>query len=337
MKKTKQPLNSFRYSRQELLAQIGIKGQQKVSQSSVAIIGIGALGTTAANLLVRAGVGKIALFDRDVIELHNLQRQSIFTEKNVGFPKVAAAKEWLQTVNSSITINAFPIEINTETISLLQQYDLLLDCTDNMEVRFLLNDFCVKNKKNWIYCSAVGTKGQLFVIIQKGPCFACIFSLPAAGSLETCDTSGVLNSVTTAIGAMQVTETLKILTNQEPIKELLAYDAWNHSIQKIAVKKKKECVCCGKNQFIFLSGTKETTTAKLCGQGRFQIKGRNPDFSLLKKRLIPLGTAILSSYGLFFETRDKGINFFLFSDGRCLVQAKTQEEAKRMYGKYVGS
>ena len=335
--KKKQLSTSSRYSRQELLPQIGIKGQQKLAKRSIAIIGVGALGTTTANLLVRAGVGKIALFDRDVIELHNLQRQTFFTEKNVGFPKVAAAKEWLKTVNSSITINAFPIEINTETISLLQHYDLLLDCTDNMEVRFLLNNFCVKNKKTWIYCSAVEKRGQLFVITPESPCFSCLFSLPPAGSLETCDTSGVLSPATTAIAAMQVTETLKILTNQEPIKELLAYDAWNHSIQKVTVKKKKECVCCSKNQFIFLSGKKETTSAKLCGQGRFQIQGRKPDFSLVKNRLTTLGTTTLSSYGLFFEIRGKEISFFLFSDGRCLVKAKTQEEAKRIYGKYVGS
>lgn len=324
-----------RYDRQIILPQIGIKRQQKLAKSTVAIIGVGALGTTTANLLVRAGIGNIALFDRDVIELHNLQRQTIFTEKDIGFPKAAAAKEWLETVNSSISIEAFAIEIHTETISVLQPYDLILDCTDNMEIRFLINDFCVKNKKPWIYCSAVGTTGQLFVITPKNPCFACIFSLAPAGSLETCDTSGVLNTATTAIAAMQVTEAMKVLLGQKNISSLLSYDAWNHSLEKVKVKKKKNCLCCSKKQFIFLTAKKETAAIKLCGQGRFQIQGRTPGIGLLKKRLEKLGHVTVSSYGLLFQ--DKTTDFFLFTDGRCLIKANTPAEAKRIYVTYVGS
>ncbi|MEK6921190.1 MAG: HesA/MoeB/ThiF family protein, partial [Nanoarchaeota archaeon] len=216
-----------RYNRQELLKEMGKNSQALLKKSSIAIIGVGALGTTTANLLARAGVGNVGVCDRDIIELHNLQRQTIFTEEDCNKPKAGQAAIWLQKVNSEITVEAFPEEINYESIIRLKKYDLILDCTDNMETRFLINDFCIKENKPWIYCSAVGTKGRLLTIIpNKTPCFRCLFALPKPGSLETCDTTGVLNTITTAMAAMEVTEAIKILTKQPATKELVAFDIW---------------------------------------------------------------------------------------------------------------
>lgn len=325
------------YNRQELLNEIGKRGQEQLRKSHVAVLGIGAIGTVAAQLLVRAGIGTLALFDRDIIELHNLQRQNMFTEADCNKPKATVAAEHLKKINRSITIQSYATEINQESIEIIKNYDLVLDCTDNMETRFLVNDFCVKNNKQWIYGAAVGTKGRVLVFSQKkdAPCFRCIFPVPKPGSLETCDTVGVLNTITTTIAALQVTEAIKLLTKQPTTKELIAYDIWNHSFEKIQVKKKKDCSCCKKKEFAFLEGKKETTAIKLCGQGRIQVKGEVPDMQELEKRLQKLGKVTMSEYGIHFVSHDT--DFFLFRDGRCLVKATTKEEAKAIYGKWVGN
>lgn len=325
-----------RYSRQELLKEIGPKRQKLLASAKVAIIGVGALGTTTANLLARAGIGTIGLVDRDIIELHNLQRQTLFTEEDCNKPKAEVAATFLRKTNSTITIEVYTTELNHETAEILNSYDLILDCTDNMETRFLINDFCVRNKKPWIYCSAVGTKGRLLSIIPtKTPCFRCLFTLPKPGSLETCDTTGVLNTITTTMAALQVTEAIKVLTNKPPIKELLAFDVWKQELQKIKVKKNPMCICCKKKNYEFLEGNKETISVKLCGQGRIQVKGSKPNIVAIKMRLEKNGAVKETAYGIHFK--NDAMDFFLFRDGRCLIKATTKQEAKNVYGKYVGN
>ncbi len=306
-----------------------------LKKSAVAVIGIGALGTMTATLLARAGVGKLLLVDRDIVELHNLQRQTLFTEVDCNKPKAEVATEYLQKVNSTITIQANTSEITSESIDMLKGYDVILDCTDNMETRFLLNDFCVKYYKPWIYCGAIETKGRILVMTPRTACFRCVFAVPQPGSLETCDTVGVLNTITTAMAAFQVTEALKLLTQQLYTKELIVLDIWNGDLTKIKVKKKADCPCCAKRQFPFLDGQKQTTVIKLCGQGRIQIRGQKSDIATLEKRLRKFGNVKRSLYGLYFET--KKMNFFLFNDGRCLIKAKTPEEGKSIYAEYVGN
>ena len=334
----KQPEQN-RYSRQELLPEISKKGQQLLKNSAVTIIGIGALGTTTANLLVRAGVGNILLIDRDIIELHNLQRQTIFTEQDIEKPKAQAAKEWLQQVNTETKIEAKLIDLNAETIVEIKECNLMLDCTDNMETRFLINDFCIKNNIPWIYCSAVGTKGRLFTIlsnkISQTPCLQCIFQMPKPGSLETCDTAGVLNTITTTMSAMQATEAIKLLTKQEPTKELIVYDIWTQELEKIIVKRKEKCPCCVKKEFSYLEGKCKTEVISLCGQGRIQIRGQKPNLTAVRKRLEKNGKVKALPYGIHFRGRET--DFFLFTDGRCLIKAETKQEAKSLYGKYVGN
>lgn len=324
-----------RYSRQAIIEEIGKKGQKMLKESRVAIVGIGALGTVAAELLARAGIGTLLLIDRDIVELHNLHRQHIFTEEDCHKPKAAAATEYLQKVNSTITIQAETTELTWENVEKLKGYDLILDCTDNMETRFLLNDLCVKYQKPWIYCGAIETKGHLLVITPQTPCFRCIFSLPPAGSLETCDTVGVLNTITTAMATFQVTEALKFLTQHPYTKELIVLDIWKRDFAKIKVKKKADCPCCERREFPFLEGKKQTTAIKLCGQDRIQIKGVPPNRAELEKRLKKVGKVKKSVYGLYFETKNR--NFFIFNDGRCLIKAKTPEEGKRIYAEYVGN
>jgi molybdopterin-synthase adenylyltransferase len=324
----------MRYSRQELLGEIGKKGQKKLAKAKVAIVGIGALGTATASLLTRAGIGTILLIDRDIIEVHNLQRQHLFSEFDIHKPKAVQAMKQLKKINSTITIKAESNELNNETIMKLNKYDLILDCTDNFATRFLINDFCVKNTIPWIYSAAIGTKGRVLVMTPKTTCFRCIFPVPKPGSLETCDTAGVLNTITTAIAAIQCTEAIKLVTKQAYTLGMICYDIWKHDFAKIKTKKKNDCVCCVKKQFDFLNNATNVTT-KLCGQGRVQVKGSKPNIKALRKRLKKHGNIKISKYGLLFEGKET--NFFLFTDGRCLVQAKSVKEGKSLYAKYVGN
>ncbi len=239
-----------RYSRQELL--IGKRAQQMLQKSTVALVGIGALGTTAANLLARAGVN-LALFDHDTVELHNLQRQTIFSEKDVGKSKALQAKQYLKNVNSAIHIEAYHMRITAKTVSLLRKYNLILDCSDTMETRFLLNDFCIKHKKSWIYSGAIGTRGMVYTYIPSKPCFRCLFS--SALLLENCEKChiiGILNTIPATIASIQVTEAIRLLTHQLFSSGLIAFDIMKQHFQTIHVKKNKNCICCQKKKFEFL-------------------------------------------------------------------------------------
>ncbi len=230
-----------RYSRQELL--IGKKAQQMLSKSTVAIIGIGALGTTAANLLARAGVN-LALFDKDIIELSNLQRQTIFTEEDIGKSKALQAAAYLKKVNSSVQVQAYDVFVDSKNVHNLKKYDSILDCTDSMEARFLLNDFCVENRKVWIMCSVIQSLGRVKVFLPGKACLRCVYSpkiiLEECGK---CNTLGILNTICSVIAAIQVNECIKILTKQKPCEEFIAYNIIKHSFEKIHIKKRKDCIC----------------------------------------------------------------------------------------------
>src|SRR3989344_2567536 len=212
----------MRYTRQEIFSEIGKDGQNKLGKSSVVIVGLGALGSVSAELLARAGIGKLILIDRDIVELSNLQRQSLYDEGDIGKPKALAAKEKLNKINSEVEIDFYVEDLNSgninEIISINGNYnnvknnkkyiknnkntDLILDCTDNLETRFLINDFSVKNRISFIYSSAVGSKGYVFNVIQKKTaCLKCF--LKEAAQLGTCETVGVLNTITNLISSIQ--------------------------------------------------------------------------------------------------------------------------------------
>lgn len=247
----------MRYTRQEIFAEIGKKGQQKLRKSAVAVVGLGALGSVAAELLARAGIGKLILIDRDVAELSNLQRQSLYNELDVGKPKAIAAKEKLNKINSEVNINTFVDDLNYNNIKKLINFKnigLILDCTDNLETRFLINDFSIKNKIPFIYSSAVGSKGYVFNVVpeKNNPCLRCF--LKEAAQLDTCETTGVLNTITHIIPSVQVNEAVKILLDKDYEKNLLFFDVWKNELIKVKVNKNKKCECCIKRNFEFLSG-----------------------------------------------------------------------------------
>ena len=316
-----------RYSRQILLQEIGMEGQQTLSQSTVAIIGLGALGSVAAELLARAGVGNLILIDRDIVEESNLQRQLLYREQDVGKSKALAAQQAIQTINSTLKSEMLPIHLNSQNISLLNNADLILDCTDNIGTRLLLNDYGKQHKKPWIYAAAIKTRGMVMPILPNGPCLRCFLTETNA---ETCDTVGVLNTITTSIAALQVSIALKVLLQQNVDPVLYHFDCWNPSFQTIIIKQNPSCPACNE-RYEFLQRSEETKVIPFCAGKRYQIQGKKHDFPLLKKRWERLGIVQEDEATLRFK------NILLFKDGHALITAQSEEEALTIYSKYVGN
>ncbi len=334
-------LANDRYSRQILLRDIQHDGQEKLARGHVVIIGCGALGTTIANNLVRSGIGHIRVVDRDIVELNNLQRQNLFDESDVGFPKASVAVKKLERINSEIKIEPIVEDVTHKNMeSIIKNMDVVLDGTDKMLIRFLINDACVKHDIPWIYGGAIETYGiTMNIIPHKTPCFRCLIQdLPRAGSLPTCDTVGVLNSIPGIIGSIQSTEALKILLGKEINKGILTYDVWSHNFNNMEIKKRDNCECCGKHNYEFLNAKKRETMISLCGKGAIQITPVNEakiSFEDLGKRLQKLGDVDFHKLVLRFKIPGYELN--IFKNGRTIIIGTNDKKiAKSLYAKYIG-
>lgn len=251
-----------RYSRQIVFPEIGPEGQKKLLAGTVVVVGCGGLGNFSSNSLVRSGVGRVRIIDRDIVELNNLQRQILFEEEDAarGAPKAEAAAEKLRRANSSIQVEAFVCDVNHRNVErLIDGADVVIDATDNLEARTLLNDACVKMSIPWIYGAALGSTGMTMNIIPKtGPCFRCVFPiLPPPGSIHTCETAGIINSVPAIVASLQVVETLKILLGDEAklCRHLVCFDVWTGSFNRVDPgPRNPSCKCCGERKFEALEG-----------------------------------------------------------------------------------
>jgi adenylyltransferase/sulfurtransferase len=316
-----------RYLSQRLYKNIGKEGQNKLKKAAVAIIGIGALGTVCAELLARAGVGKLLLVDRDIVELSNLQRQVLFDESDIGKPKADAAKEKLSKINSEVKIEAKSEDIDYKNVNLVVRPDIIIAATDNMESRFLLNDYCLKNKIPLIYGGAVEDRGSVFSVIKGQPCLRCIFP---GNTEETCDNSGILNTCSSIIGSMMAGEAIKIITKGRGEKNLLHLNVWENTFSKIKTKKNPKCPAC-KGDYQYLKGEIKTKTFSLCGHGSYNIKGNKKNLSEISEKLSKLGKIKKLGNVIQFE------KITLFEDGRAMIKAKSEKEAKAIYSKYIGN
>lgn len=329
-----------RYSRQLLLPEIGPEGQKRLGRSKAVVIGCGALGTYALSFLVRAGVGQVTVVDRDIIDLSNLQRQALFNETDVGRPKAKVAEEKLRAINSEIQIHGTVADVNYANIqSLIRGATVVLDATDNMDTRFLINDACVKLGIPWVYAGAVGVTGMVMAVVEDGPCLRCIFrSLPQPGQLPTCDTVGIVNTLPSAVASIEVTEAFKMMLGEEPIKELMVMDLWQGELQRVRVRKRKDCDCCGKRDFPYLQARERKLVVSLCGRNAVQIQPSRPLKDGLKdltKKLSRSGRAELVDGVLKFRARN--IDITVFPDGRTIVGGTTDiSKAKTIFSKYVG-
>jgi adenylyltransferase/sulfurtransferase len=307
------------------------------------IIGCGALGTVIANGLVRAGVGKIRIVDRDFIEYHNLQRQVLFDEDDVKgeIPKAIAAERYLKKVNSSIEIEGIVADVNYSNIEMLVRgYDLIMDGLDNLETRLLINDVSMKLKIPWIYGGAISSSGMMMTIIPgETPCFRCFWAGPAAhGAALTCDTAGVIGPAPFIVGSLQCVEALKILTGSDAVnRDLLVMDVWHGDFSHLKLNKRAECPTC-KGEYEYLDARFGTRTTSLCGQNSVQVL--NPEagkvsLERLAKRLTSAGEVIYNEFMLRFTV--DGHEMVVFPDGRAIIKNTDDEVfAKGLYSKYIG-
>lgn len=329
-----------RYSRQIMLDGFSKSLQIKLSKAKVAVIGLGATGSVSSEILIRSGVKNLVIVDRDFVELGNLQRQFLYSEEDIGMPKAKAAHARLEKIDSSAKITSFVSDINTSNIEdILKGVAIILDCTDNMETRFLINDYAVKYKIPWIYAAAVGFTGAVMDIVPGiTPCFRCIFkSLPLG--IETCETRGVLSTATALAASVQATEAIKIITGWEYSKSLMYMDIWSQSLDKLAVSKEKSCTACGKHRYEYLDEKKLSGAIMLCGKNTYQIlpKGKTINLGRLEKKLLKIGTVkSFRPYLIHFDSKDASIS--VFSDGRAIVKnARSADAAKSIYSRFVGN
>jgi adenylyltransferase/sulfurtransferase len=342
---TQLPLDDHeRYSRQMLFPGIGELGQQRLAQGHAAVIGVGATGAATASMLARAGVGHLTLIDRDFVEPSNLQRQILFDEDDAraALPKAEAARRHLARINSSVRVTAHIADLVPANIEeLLTGADILLDCTDNFETRYLLNDLAVRDARPWIYAAAVGGYAATMNILPgTTACLSCIFPSAPAGNLETCDTAGILSTAVNLAASLQSTEALKFLTGQPELmrRSLLSYDLWTNQRSEIATATPDpSCDVCGHRKFRHLCGDARPHIT-LCGRNSVQIHEHHKPFDLaaLQQRLAPLGTVRSNAHLLRFEYDPYTLT--VFPDGRALIQGTTDTGlARSLYARFLGS
>jgi adenylyltransferase/sulfurtransferase len=357
-----------RYSRQILFAPIGEAGQQLLSRAHVAIVGVGATGAATASLLARAGVGHLTLIDRDFVEPSNLQRQMLFDEDDAraALPKAEAARRHLARINSGVHVDAHITDLVPHNAAELLSADIVLDCTDNFETRYLINDLCVRDHRPWIYAAAVGAYAATMNILPRGlfsapepgaphlasemwagepsvsatACLACIFPSAPTGNVETCDTAGILSTAVNLAASIQVTEALKFLTHQPHLmrRTLLSFDLWANTRSEISTTHPRpDCEVCGQRIFRALSG-EQRPHITLCGRNSVQIhQHHHPlDLAELETRLQSLGK--VRANGLLLRFTYTPYTLTIFPDGRALIQGTTDVGlARSLYARFIGS
>jgi molybdopterin/thiamine biosynthesis adenylyltransferase len=331
-----------RYSRQMRFAGIGEAGQAKLLASRVAIVGCGALGTVQAEILARAGVGRLRIIDRDYVEESNLQRQFLFEESDAAeaLPKAAAAVRRLARVNSTVQAEAEVADLTPANIEdLFEDVDLILDGTDNFETRYLINDWAVRNGKPWIYGAAVGSYGIAMPVIPgMTSCFACIYPEPPQGPQPTCETSGVLGSITATVAAWQAATALRLLTGLPVAAKMTTFDVWAGTTRQVAMPQSMEnCTVCSKHEFRYLDGKKRAPIS-LCGRNAVQIHERERPVNLaeLAVRLEGVGKVRVNEFALRLEV--PGHQVTVFPDGRAIIKGTVDPGvARSVYSRYIGN
>ena len=333
-----------RYSRQILFKPLGAEGQRKLLAASVVVVGCGATGAAVASLLARAGVGRIRIIDRDFVEASNLQRQNLFDEQDAAefTPKAIAAERKIKLFNSDVDVDAQVADLTPANVNeLLTGFDLILDATDNFETRYLINDFAVANRRAWIYAAAVGSYGvTMNVLPGETACLSCIFPAQPQGIVETCDTSGILNSAVNLIGSLVATEAVKFLSgNQAAMRgTMLSWDVWRNEHSEInGGKPRQDCPTCQQRKFPHLAGEGRPQIT-LCGRNSVQIHERRKAVSFLemRERLAPHGTVRSNDFILKFVREPYEIT--LFPDGRAIIKGTTDTAvARSLYARFIGA
>jgi adenylyltransferase/sulfurtransferase len=327
---------------------IGRDGQERLAAGRVTLVGCGALGTVIANHLARAGLGFLRIVDRDFIEPHNLQRQVLFDEDDVaaGIPKAEAAARKLSRVNSQVAVEPVVTDVDrTNIANLTADADVILDGSDNFEVRYLINDIAVKSGKPWVYGGCIGSHGQTMTILPgETPCLRCVFeAAPGPGEAATCETAGVVAPAVAVVASLQSAEALKLLTGRRDAvnRDLVYVDVWENVYKKIKIaglKGKVACPCCGAGRYEWLDGRHGATTTSLCGRNAVQVSHRTATplrFEDLARQLGELGPVNFNKFMLRFDSGE--FRFTVFPDGRAIIQGTDDpDKARTLYAQYIG-
>ncbi len=337
-----------------LLPRVGEAGQQRLAASSVLLVGCGALGSVSADLLVRAGVGRLVLIDRDLVEPTNLQRQTLYTEADLGMPKAEAARRRLAAANSGVRIEAHVADFTGDAAEDLAEgrIDAVVDGTDNFETRLVLNDLAVERGVPFVYAGVVGTCGTTMTVIPgRTPCLRCLVDTPPApGALPTCDTAGVFGPTVVIAAAWQASEALRLLVGDDtPGGDLIEFDLWPPRVRRFDVRasRRADCPCCNGRRFDYLRGVAGTRTTTLCGRDSVQVLPQHNggvDLPTLAERLGAHGAIAANEFLVRCELRAepsdaRGVcTLTVFSDGRAIVSGTLRpERARAIYARYVGS
>jgi molybdopterin-synthase adenylyltransferase len=333
-----------KYSRQVLFSGIGEEGQAHLLASRAVIVGCGAIGAAAANLLVRAGVGRVRVVDRDFVEQSNLQRQTLFDEADAreALPKAVAAERKLRTINSAIAVEGLVADLNARNApELLAGFDLILDGTDNFETRFLINDFAVNSGSPWIYAAAVASYGLTMTILPGvTPCLACLLETQRQGLEETCDTVGVLGSIVNLIASLEVADALKLLAGRtdQLHGRLISCDVWDGRFQSVRAARNPDCRVCARHEFSYLEGEAQPHIT-MCGRDSVQIheRGRTLDLAALRNHLAHT-IADVRQNDFLLRFRIPPYEMTVFADGRAILKGtKDPAVARSVYARYIGA
>jgi len=339
-----------RFDRQQRFARLGPEGQARLQQSSVLLVGAGALGGSLAQTLARCGVGRLVLADRDVVELSNLPRQVLFEESHVGRPKAWAAREALARIGGPTRVEAHALHVDADNVEELARHvDLVLDGTDNLATRYLINDLCVESGRAWVYGGVVGASGLVMPIVPgRGACLRCLFPEPAPpGALATCDSAGVVLPAVALVAACQSAAALRWLSADAEGRErfetyLLDLDAWGGHLRRLAAPRDPDCPCCGRREFPFLFEAVERSAVALCGRATVQVRpqlGAAPraDLARLAERVAGSARGLVRDESLLaFEV--ESLRFTVFADGRALIEGTEDvDRARAAYDRWVGA
>lgn len=337
------PGDEERYSRQVLFPGIGEVGQSKIRDAFVCVAGCGALGSFQAEALVRAGIGRIRIIDRDYVDFSNLQRQWLYDEADARneSPKAIAAARRLQQLNGHVEIEPVVSDLTPSNAEeLTDGCDLILDGTDNFETRYLLNDLSVKRNVPWVYGAAIGSYGLMMPVVPaKGPCLACVYPEPPSGAQPTCDVNGVLASTTAAVASLQVAAALRLLVGwPDFVCRIQTLDVWDGSTKTMSAgERDAHCRACGRREFTYLDG-QQRKPVSLCGRNAVQLheSARPLNLQELAMRLRALGEVRVNEFALRISMARYQLT--LFPDGRAIVKGTTDiGVARSLYARLVGA
>lgn len=345
-----------RYHRQIIFPPFGEKGQRRLLAATVVIVGCGATGTALSNLLVRAGVGRVRIVDRDFIELNNLQRQILFDEDDIAanLPKAEAAARKLRRINSQVTVEALVADVNPgNVLGLLEDADLVIDGTDNFSTRFLLNDACLYLAKPWVYTGVIAAYGMTATFIPDGAaqklpgnrattgCLRCIIEeVPAPGATPTCDTAGIIGPAVGLLTAVSGAEAIKLLSGGGTLNPgMIHMDVWTHDYEQFTTRRRADCPACGARKLEYLDARMGATSAALCGRNAVQVSvtGSRPlDLAALAQQLSPVADSLMANEYLL-RARIGAHEFTIFPDNRAIIKGTDDEDlAKTLYARYIG-